>query len=186
MGRSSGTDVPDNRRDVRRDGLQIVAPVYIELRNWLNLYFSTRAHHLAAQGVPVPPGEKKGAGNAIGRILAFVATLCDADIELMQELGGEAHAELDRLPPDYGKTSGRMDVLTLHRRERTVFCIQTKEVEPSESAAAAPGRPARPVEPAGKARFAKSLGHYEVRDPEKGEADDVPVPDRNRIPGRRK
>lgn len=178
----SKTDVPDSRRDLRRDGLQIVAPVYIELRNWLNLYFSTRAHHLAAQGVPMPAGEKKGAGNAIGRILAFVATLCDADIELMQQLGGEAQAELDRLPPDYGKTSGRMDVLTLARRDSTIFCIQAKDRAPSEPPAAAP---AGPLDPPRKAPVIKSLGHYEVRVDDRAEADDVPAHG-HRVPRRRK
>ena len=185
-GGSSKTDVPDSRRDLRRDGLQIVAPVYIELRNWLNLYFSTRAHHLAAQGVPMPAGEKKGAGNAIGRILAFVATLCDADIELMQQLGGEAQAELDKLPPDYGKTSGRMDQLTLARRQGTIFCIQAKESDPAAAGAGTgTGRPARPLEPPGNAPVVKSLGHYVVRADDRAEPDDVPAHG-HRVPRRRK
>jgi hypothetical protein len=121
-------------RDLRKDGLQIAIPVYIEVRNWLNQYFSTRAYDLESRGIAISPGEKKGAGNALARMVAFMASLIDEDLEWIQSEGATLVADLDRHPPSYGKTAGRIDPMTIPRRTASVFI---KPVAPVGSGPAA-------------------------------------------------
>ena len=112
-------------RSLRRDGVTMAVPVYIELRNWLNLYFLTRAYERAGRGLESAPGEKKGAGLALGRVACWLASLCDEDIERIQEEGGALLAAMDALPPDYGMVPGRADVVAIERRAASVFAVET-------------------------------------------------------------
>jgi hypothetical protein len=163
---------PERRRDIYKDGVQIVAPLYIELRNWLNHYFSRRAYQREAQGLRVLPGEKKGASHGMARLLCWYASLCDEDIELIQEQGGILKDDLDTHPPDYGKRLGRDDPLTIPRRTTSVFRNPLPRLRPCvgpENSADVPG--------------VKYHGQYEVGGGDRAETDDQPI-DRDRTPGR--
>jgi hypothetical protein len=162
-------------RDVRRDGQQIAVPVYIELRNWLNHHFATRAQQRKAQGIRESHGEAKGAGNAIARALCWLASLCDDDIERIQQEGQSWMEKLDALPPDYGKRLGKADPLIIRRRERSVFVPPESRGSPAGGSIGLSG--GRPI--------GKNLGHTRgIPCGDEPDGNDARSR-RNRVPGRR-
>lgn len=108
-------------RRLEDDGVRLVIPCYIELRDWWNAYAAARAYQRERAGEAVNGGEKKGAGASLARAICWLSTLNDADLERIDREGGDLLAELSRLAADYGKVPGRADPATIPRRTASVF-----------------------------------------------------------------
>lgn len=119
--RGRGVVMSDEGRDVRRDGLTLVVPCFVEVRRWWNHYFAGVAYRREAAGERIERGDKLGAGNAMSSILCWLATLSDADLERIEREGRAILDDLSRLPADYGRVPGRADPVTIPRRAESVL-----------------------------------------------------------------
>jgi len=178
-------------RDLRRDGLKMDVRAYVEVRSWLNHYFSTRGHERKGRGIVESPGEQKGAGNALNRLVAWYSRLCDEDIERIQEEGASVLAALDVLPPEYGKRTGHDDPIAVPRRTATTLRDESMPARAGDPVAAAgdgvdPAAAGR-AEVAGRgAPLVRGLVTYAIPHNEGTGGDDLAIEHPTRQPVRRR
>ena len=111
-------------RRLEGEGVRLVVACYPELRDWWNRYCTARAYQRERAGEDVGGGEKKGAGPSLARLICWLSTLCDEDLDRIDREGGVLLAGLSRLPPDYGRTPGRADPMAIPRRAATVLVVE--------------------------------------------------------------
>ena len=75
-------------------------------------------------GEDVGGGEGRRPWPSLARLICWLSTLCDEDLDRIDREGGVLLAGLSRLPPDYGRTPGRADPMAIPRRAATVLVVE--------------------------------------------------------------
>lgn len=109
------TRATTGRRNIEKNGRNMVVRTYSELQKAIKDYYIRRAWRRKNRGIDVPEGELKGHSHALDRVLCWLATLSDADQERIQEEGERLMGQLHELPEDYDGE------LPFGRREESVF-----------------------------------------------------------------
>lgn len=95
-------ETTDEVRSLSSDGVELRGPTLEEIRYAFERYSRARARRRKLAGLPTEPGEHRGEGHTLSRLVVWFLAQPEDAREAIQEQGDADLDRLRRLPPEQG------------------------------------------------------------------------------------